>query len=252
MKIVHLKALGAALAISTLMAGTAHAQIASATSDPSNVLIDTSTVVGGPHSAGKVGIHVPNLTSTQYVDFYGLQTAVAPVNGITSIAAVTGTITDHSQFGRFDFGRVGTQDLYFGEWKQTANVAAGDHTVYYGGTGASSSVPNSGGATYTVKGVSDFQTNGALNGTFTAAFTGGGSGTLSGSITNVGSTYTVNIGTATISGPAFFGTGASATGTSASGVVQGQFFGSNVDALAGIVTFSGAREHDTAFGGTKN
>jgi hypothetical protein len=165
---------------------------------------------------------------------------------------VTGTVTDHSQFGRFDFAKVGTHDLYFGEWKQTASVTAGDHTVYYGGTGASTTVPSSGGATYAVKGIGDFQGKGLLSGTFTASFTGGGSGSLTGSLSNAGSTHTVNIGTATISGPSFVGTGASATGTGVSGVVTGQFFGSNVDALAGIVTFSGARQFDTAFGGTKN
>jgi len=34
--------------------------------------------------------------------------------------------------------------------------------------------------------------------------------------------------------------------------VSGRFFGANAAALAGTVKFDGARQHDTAFGGTKN
>ncbi len=252
MKNAHIKAFGVAFILSVAMAGSAHAQIASSTSDSGKVTIAASTVNGGPHVSGRVGIHVPNLATGQYVDFQGLQTVAPPVGGISTVSQVTGTITDQSKYGRFDFGKVGTQDLYFGEWTQTGSATAGDHTVYYGGTGASTTIPTSGSATYSVKGVSDFATKGVLSGTFTANFTGGGSGALTGSISNTAATHTVNIGTATIAGAYFAGTGASATGTSTSGVVSGQFFGSNVDALAGTVTFSGARQYDTAFGGTKN
>ena len=35
------------------------------------------------------------------------------------------------------------------------------------------------------------------------------------------------------------------------GVVRGRFFGANARALAGMVTFSGNRQFDTAFGGAK-
>lgn len=265
MKFVNLKAIAIALAVSTAMAGGAHAQIASGTSDPGNVLIDVSTVVGGPHSAGKVGINVPNLTSTQYVDFQGLQAASPPVGGVTSISAVTGTVTDHSQFGRFDFAKVSGHDLYFGEWKQTASVTAGDHTVYYGGTGASvvGDIPGSGGATYTVKGISDFANTakGLLSGTFTASFFGGGTGTLTGDVRNGANTYIVDIGTAGFAGSTAItgSTGsvydATAGGTPitvSGGAVNGQFFGTGLSALAGTVAFSGNRHYDTAFGGTKN
>ena len=36
------------------------------------------------------------------------------------------------------------------------------------------------------------------------------------------------------------------------GAVRGRFFGASAAALAGTVKFDGARQHDTAFGGTKN
>src|SRR3546814_14889490 len=84
-------------------------------------------------------------------------------------------------YGRFDFAKVGSYDLYFGEWSQTGSATAGDHTVYYGGTGATSSgnMPSSGSANYTVKGISNYASSGTpLSGTFTANF---GAGELTGS-----------------------------------------------------------------------
>ena len=166
MTFAHLKVLGLALGLSSALAGVAQAQVVGGTSDSSKVTIAASTVVGGPHTAGKVGIHVPNLAASQYIDFQGLQTILGTdANGVTTFTAVTGTVTDHSQYGRFDFAKVGSHDIYFGEWKQTASVTAGDHTVYYGGTGASTSVPSSGSASYSVKGISDYQGKGVLNGT---------------------------------------------------------------------------------------
>lgn len=259
MKFGHLKALGLALALSSAMAGTAQAQVVGGTTDSAKVTIAASTVVGGPHTAGKVGIHVPNLSAGQFIDFQGLQSVLGTdANGVTTFTAVTGTVTDHSQYGRFDFAKVSGYDIYFGEWKQTASVTAGDHTVYYGGTGASTSVPSSGSASYSVKGISDYQGKGILNGTFNASFTGSG-GTLTGSLANAGGAYGVNIGTANITTSGTFnGSGATATGSSgtplaSSGLVGGRFFGSNVNALAGTVAFSGAaRQYSTAFGGTKN
>ena len=259
MKFVHLKALGLALALSSALAGAAQAQVVGGSSDTSKVKIGTSTVVGGPHTAGKVGINVPALLPAQYVDFQGLQTVLGTDgNGVTTFTNTTGTVTDHSQYGRFDFAKVSGYDIYFGEWTQTGSATAGDHTVYYGGTGASTSIPASGSATYSVKGISDYQNRGILTGTFTANFTGSG-GSLTGSLANAGSTYGVNIGTATIAtGGTFAGTGATATGSggttlASSGLVSGRFFGSNVNALAGLVSFSGAaRQYSTAFGGTKN
>jgi hypothetical protein len=258
MKYAYLKALGVAAGMSSVMAGVAHAQVVGGSSDTGQVTIASSTVVGGPHTSGKVGIHVPNLSAGQYVDFQGLQTASPPIGGVTSIDQITGTVTDHSKYGRFDFAKVSGYDVYFGEWKQTASVTAGDHTVYYGGTGASTSVPSSGSASYTVKGISDYQGKGLLSGTFNASFTGSG-GLLTGSLANAGGTYGVNIGTAAISSSGgISGNNASATGSggtplASSGAVSGRFFGSNVNALAGTVAFSGAaRQYSTAFGGTKN
>lgn len=231
------------------LAGTAQAQIVGTSSDVTKVDIGASTVNGGPHVSGRPGIGVPNTNLTTRVDFQGLQASSPPVNGVTTITQVTGTTTDHSKFGRFDFARVGANDVYFGEWSQTGSATAGDHTVYYAGTATGTTVPTSGAASYSVKGIGDYAARGQLSGTFNANFT---ARTLTGSISNAA--YSVNIGTAAInsSTAAFQGSNASNSAGNTGGKVAGQFFGANAAALAGIVTFAGARQNDTAFGGTRN
>lgn len=258
MKFAHLKAFAVAMAVSTAMAGTANAQVVGGSSDSTKANIGASTVNGGPHVAGRPGIGVPSTGLTTRIDFQGLQGVLgADANGVTTFTAVTGTVTDHSQYGRFDFAKVGTQNVYFGEWTQTGSVTAGDHTVYYAGTGASSAVPQSGSATYAVKGISDYANKGILTGTFTADF---GNQEVTGFVQSAGG-YKVDIGSADIIGATISGNGAVASQTgvgnlATGGAVSGRFFGSNVEALAGIVKFgngtTSVRQYDTAFGGTKN
>jgi hypothetical protein len=254
MKFSHLKALAAALAASTLLAGSAHAQIVGESTYAAKVNIAASTVNGGPHVSGRVGIGVPNTGLTTLVDFQGLQT-VAPPNvttGVTTVSAVTGTITDHSQFGQFDFAKVSGANVYFGEWTQTGDVTSGDHTVYYGGTDATSAVPETGTAFYAVKGISDYENKSVLQGEFEANFTGGNQGVLTGNVHNAGLTYIVDIGVVAINGGTFAGSTASATGATSSGDVSGRFFGTGGTSLAGIVKFGSAdRQYDTAFGGQR-
>ncbi|WP_176400219.1 Slam-dependent surface lipoprotein [Sphingobium sp. Z007] len=264
MKFVHLKAVVGAMALSIALAGTAQAQIALsdityATSDDTNVDIGVSNVPFGPHTSGKVGITVPSLNGLFFVDFEGLQNASPPVvvnagePGVTTVNNPTGTVTDHSQYGRFDLTKVDGQNVYYGEWSQTGSASAGDHTVYYAGTGGTlaANVPTSGTATYSVQGLSNFASNSQLNGSFNANF---GAGTLTGSISSAN--YALNIGTANISGSGFSGAGATASNPSTSttlatgGNVSGSFFGSAAQALAGVATFSN-RQYDAAFGGSQ-
>lgn len=260
----NLKILAAATALATIgLAGTAQAQTAVITggsSDATRVDIGVSTVSAGSiHVPNRVGIGVPNTGLTTRIDFQRLKMILGN-NPVTTFVNTTNAETDHSQYGRFDFAQAGTNDVWFGEWLQTGNVSGGSHTVYYGGTNATTAIPLSGNATYTVKGISNYAGNGPLSGTFNAAFYGV-AGTLSGSLTNSASSYSVNIGTAAISSSgAISGSGGSvsnATATLASGgAVRGQFFGANVESLAGYVKFgdgsTAARQYDTAFGGTKN
>lgn len=267
MKFTHLKAVVGAMALSVAMVGTAQAQIVladitSETSDPGKVEIGVSTVAGGPHSTGKIGIWVPNLPtspSKSFVDFDGLVPSSTAANAVVTINNPTGTITDHSQFGRFDITQVDSRDLYYGEWSQTADASAGDHTVYYAGTGATTDAAANAltgtAVNYNVRGVSDYANNGQLSGAFTANFV---ADTLTGSIQS--NTYKLDIGTAGISGASFIGGDAVASARAVStdpfvavatdGIVSGHFFGSGAEALAGVALFAN-RQYDTAFGGSQ-
>ncbi len=232
-----------------LTAGAAQAQIAGGSSDPGTVIVGESTVNRGPHVAGRAGIGVPG-TNGKLVDFQGLSLYALPdLNGVRHLDMASSDVKDHSSYGDFRFAQVGSDDLWFGEWSQTGNASAGDHTVYYVGN-------TSGTATYAVKGISDYANKGVLTGTLTANFASGSSGTLSGSLSNASTGAGVNIGTAQISGASFAGFDAVATQSGAAvasgGEVSGRFFGANAAALAGTVKFYDARQHDTAFGGTKN
>ena len=258
MKSVKIHALAAALAATTMLASVAHAGIFGDSSDTSLLRVGESNInsPGGTHTAGLPGFAVIGTGLGAFIDFQGLVPFAPPdANGVSALQFATGQPDDHSNIGVFHFSKVSNANLYFGEWSQTGNVADGTHTVYYvGDDGGSTTVPSSGFATYSVKGVSDYANNGILTGTFFASFAGTG-GTLAGSISNSGSGYGVNIGSATISGAAFSGAGASATQSgvtvASGGDVSGRFFGANAAALAGIVEFSN-RQYDTAFGGSKN
>lgn len=254
MKLSNLNRIAIALAASTAFAGASHASIAGESSDTTKVVVGTSTINGGPHVSGRPGIAVPNTGLGNLVDFQGLQASVGTDgNGVSTINNASSSADDHDTLGVFHFAKVGSANLYFGEWSQTGDVTDGDHTVYYvGDDGGTTTVPTSGTATYSVKGISDYASKGLLTGSFTANF---GASTLTGSIANSGSGYTVNIGTADIDGVNIIGDNASATlagsTVATGGDVSGRFYGSNAAALAGVATFSN-RQYDTAFGGTKN
>jgi len=167
-----------------LTAGTAQAQFAGGSSDTSKVTVGASDVNGGPHVSGRAGIGVP-ATDGRRVDFQGLSLyAVPDLNGVRHLNMASSNTQDHSRYGDFRFARVGSADVWFGEWSQTGNATAGDHTVYYVGNTSGTTVPTSGTATYTVKGISDYGNTGALTGTLTANFGSGTSGTLRGSLAN--------------------------------------------------------------------
>lgn len=257
MKFTHLKAVIGTFALSVALAGAANAQTITGSASKSQVNIGLSTVNAPPvHVQNRVGIGVPS-TGAQRIDFQGLK-AILGGNTVTTFINTTEAETDHSQYGRFDFAQAGSQDVWFGEWSQTGSASAASHTVYYGGTGASTFAnvaAQSGTVSYAVNGIGNYATRGLLTGQFTANFDGLGGGTISGNVNNgVTNGYAVNIGTATISGATFSGTGGSVTSggstLASSGAVKGQFYGSNVNALAGYVTFA-STQYDTAFGGTR-
>lgn len=169
------------------------------------------------------------------------------------------------QPGFFYFSKVSGADVYFGEWSE-GDASHATHTVYYWGKSSRTTVPTSGFATYSVKGLNDYYNKGVLSGTLNARFIGTG-GVLRGTLENNPSSalasnnnarnakkHTLDIGTARINGVNFSGTDAMAAYGSnvvTGGKVSGRFFGVNAKALAGMVTFPGNKHYDTAFGGAK-
>ena len=162
--------------------------------------------------------------------------------------------------GVFHFAKVSGADVYFGEWSKAGKINDGSHTVYYAGDDKGATVPASGTANYSVKGISDYGNKGLLSGTFEADFM---SRFIMGSLSNGKSgadKFSLDIGIVDILGTALSGNGAKATygssqsvnsGVVTGGVVRGRFFGANAKALAGIATFKDNRQFNTAFGGAK-
>ena len=260
----------AALA-AALFAGPAHAGIVGASSDESKIKYGASTVdavdptdpTKKRHIKGQrpgIGVHTLPGGVKATVDFATLAVyaryARSYSNGVSTLRYGPGIPASHKKMGVFHFAKVSGADVYFGEWSQTSSVTDGSHTVYYAGDDSGTTVPASGTANYSVKGISDYGNKGVLSGTFEADFT---SRLLMGSLSNGKSgadRYSLDIGIVDILGTALSGNGAKVSygnNTSvAGGVVRGRFFGANAKALAGIATFNGNRQFNTAFGGAKN
>ncbi len=254
---IHLGLL--ALGLSLAVASHAQTQISGETSRPKEITliqVGESTVNGGPHRAGGPGIGVQSTGASQLVDFAGLVTyGRTDAAGVTALALESptpppGAPPSHDSLGAFHFAKVSNADVYYGEWSQSASAEDGTHTSYYVGDHAGTTVPVTGTATYAVQGISDYANRGALAGTFAADF---GAHQLTGGLSN--GNYAVDIGVATIRDAAISGNGASASVAGATvasqGTVSGSFFGANAAALAGIVAFEQAHQHDTAFGGSR-
>ncbi|TDW57729.1 Slam-dependent surface lipoprotein [Oceanimonas baumannii] len=225
---------------STMFAGAAYsATFVGTQSDSTNIEVGTSTVSAPPaHIAGRAGIG----GARGKVDFQGLSNYATLNQGVHQIGNPHG-----GSSAVYSFAQVASQDIWFGEWSSDGNFT--DRTVYYiGESNVNTSVPSRGTANYNVKGVNHFDGTNALAGTFTADFD---AKTLTGSISN--SALTVSVNAMVNASTASFGGGATATvgGVDTQGLTQGHFFGADAAALAGIATFAGSSQHDTAFGGAK-
>ena len=256
----------AALA-AVLFTGPAHAGVVGNSSDDSKIEIGASNIPSRPHSPhqpGRPGSKAKSLDEALkerngFVDFQGLQVEARPdSHGVSTVRYNSYLPPSHKKIGVFHFAKVSGADVYFGEWSQTGKFKDGTHTVYYAGDDKGTTMPTSGGATYAVKGISNYGSKGVLSGTFFATFSGSG-GSLQGSLSNGKSgadRYSLDIGTVDILGALLSGNGAKFTYGNEpavpNGVVRGRFFGANAKALAGIATFNGNRQFNTAFGGAKN
>lgn len=109
-------------------------------------------------------------------------------------------------------------------------------------------MPTSGSATYNITGINHFSGSNKLSGTFTADFA---QQTLTGDIANASLSINVD-STIDAASASFNGTAtANQAGVTTQGISQGHFFGADAATLAGIATFAGNSDLDTAFGGAK-
>lgn len=246
MKAIYLSVLATSLlSVSAL----SQAAVIGAESDDDYVVVGTSNVPFGPHTAGLPGVGVYTTGLSAIVDFAGLSNYSSVSNGVYTLnAPIDVDEPDHSGMGVFNFAKVSNANVYFGEWSQTGTTGDSSRTVYYIGDDTGTSVPTSGTATYSVTGVNDYSGSNLMSGSFDVNF---GTNELDGYVENANFGIEVDgsISGAAISGSAvaYDAVGDLETG----GTLSGHFFGNNAAALAGIATFSN-RDYDTAFGGTKD
>jgi hypothetical protein len=253
-----------ALALAALAAtalGSAQAKTFSgATSDASGTLVQVgaSTVNVPPiHNRDFAGIGVEGTGVASKVDFGGLS-AYSGTGPVYQLAFPYDPASPHPDLGVFSFARAAAgEDVWYGEWSTDGSPNYSDRTVYYVGDKTNFSLPTSvTSATYAINGIN--QNAGSTTQTLTGSLntslgpTGGSFfGTLS------GASFSINLGTAgsqiavNSSGQFNDASGASIASTAVTGRVQGDFFGVNASSVAGIATFAGNSQYDTAFGGKK-
>ncbi len=258
----------------TVSGGSSNATLVLAA--PSNMMaantagIAMPTSIGGTVDASKVvsfaagPIYQTNLKLTGTGFSSAIITQTNPSTGVTSNVSETWKNTyayntnvyayrqiddplpNFPQFGGEVIAKVSGVEVYFGEWapRKTGtqplnstdlNLSSPDRTVWYVGENPTTSMPALVNAKYNVVGVNQYAPNtgaGVTSGVLTANY-GSGSGTLTGSV-----------GTLNFAGTTIASNGSFARGSN----IQGQFYGANAEALAGIYTTSTTK---VAFGGAK-
>ncbi|AWS51569.1 MULTISPECIES: Slam-dependent surface lipoprotein [Providencia] len=209
-----------------------------------NIIVDKTQSTMGPHggSIGAPGIGSRFMKEGKTISFSGLKYMVTQKPDNVYVLESGGS--PHGGMGKFQFSQVADAEVYFGDWSQTGLADDAMHTVYFSGANATTEVPTSGQATYTIAGINQFAGEAKQTGWFNADFTdksytgaleGTNSHSMMGSIEEDGK---------------FIGA-AIANGTD-HGESMGQLFGENAEQVAGILFYESNRELDTAFGGQKD
>ncbi|OLS61005.1 Slam-dependent surface lipoprotein [Pseudomonas putida] len=221
---------------------------------------DTSKVVS--FAAGPIAQTNAKLSSSGFSS--AIITQTHPITGVVSNVSETWKNTyayntnvyayrqiddplpNYPQFGGEVIAKVSGAEVYFGEWapRKTGtqplnstdlNLSSSDRTVWFVGENPTTSMPTLVNAKYNVVGINQYNPGtgaGVTTGVLTANY-GSGSGTLTGSV-----------GSLSFAGTTIASNGSFARGTN----IQGQFYGANAEALAGIYTTSTTK---VAFGGAK-
>lgn len=163
-------------------------------------------------------------------------------------------VPGHGGLGVWSFAKVGTQDVWFGEWDAEGTAVGskvnGTHTAFYVGNNGNvvTTLPTTGPVTYAVKSINrgTSATAALPSSTLTANFSTK-TASSTGDIAFTGGTITTSASDVKLAASNVAVTSVSGTG----GALNGQFYGTGASAVAGLVKFSD-RNKDTAFGGTKN
>lgn len=204
----------------------------------------SSTSPDHPGTTGAPGVGVNAFYNGAMVSFSSLTSMVsADNNGIYTITPAM-MPPSHASLGNFDFAKVSGEAVYFGEWSQNGTTNDPTRVVYYSGDDTGTTMPTTGTAAYTVKGINNYNGSNLLTGTLNANF---GTGNLSGTMSRTGLSIAIN---ASIDSSDASFSGAAVANSSAIGTSEGHFYGADAAALAGIAKFAN-RDYDTAFGGAK-
>lgn len=244
------------------------APFSGATTDPTKTYIQvgTSNYPGYPvFVPGKAGFSVFTSGHGVMFDFNGFSQGIpADASGVhvlgSPVVVSGGGPTPHYGSGVFNFSRVGTGDVWFGEWSENGNMTSSyystpytNRTAFYIGDNADTDVVTGlarlgGLVEYQMSGMNKYGANDLLTGTFTADFD---ILELYGSLSNA--SMTLELGTAYInSNASVTGHSAYVVGTSATGgILRAQFFNGHQD-LAGIIRFTDSNysDYSTSFGGS--
>lgn len=231
----------AGIAMPTTVGGTANAL--AVVSFQAGPIAQTNAVLSG---YGTTSSHITNpLNGTVTSETW--KNKVAYNTDIYAYRQIAAPSTGYPQFGGEVIAKVSGSEVYFGEWAPAKtgtqptnstdlNLSSADRTVWFVGENPTTSMPTLVNAKYNVVGVNQYNPGtgaGVTSGVLTANYSGS-TGTLSGTI------GTLNIGSSTISSNGSF--------ARVDGVVKGQFYGNNAEALAGIYSSATTK---VAFGGAK-
>lgn len=228
------------------------------------------TVTGGiANPAAVVSFKAGPITQTNAVlSGYGTTSAhiVNPLNGVTTSETwknqvayntevyayrqIAAPSPGYPQFGGEVIAKVSGSEVYFGEWAPAKsgtqplnstdlNLSSADRTVWFVGENPTTSMPTLVNAKYNVVGINQYNPGtaaGVTSGVLTANY-GSGSGTLTGTV-----------GSLSFAGTNIASNGSFARTTAGTTTIQGQFYGANAEALAGIYTVGSTK---VAFGGAK-
>ncbi|MDC9604038.1 Slam-dependent surface lipoprotein [Xenorhabdus griffiniae] len=204
---------------------------------------DPHLIIGEVNGEPALGITLPIVKGKLFPASQLKGLATLDNNGIYH-AEIDGSLFDiEDQY--IDIGQIPNTEVYFGEWAQkTPDKSDVTHTVFYAGENVTTNLPTGGTASYTVKGLSQYNGNNLLSGKLVANFD---TKKLDGSLSN----GSLNIGIdANINDDAGF-SGKATANSNINGVTDGKFFGDSASSLAGYAKFDSDRNKDTAFGGTK-